>query len=355
MGTLVKRLDEQLKRYLLEHETVHTWKEWAGWVKQAGCEIALPRPETLSESKRLNYMEWLRYSEAAFEPYPDWAMRLSNPNWLARFDLKIAPEVLREKGTSSSAAPHVDMGHLQTELARLIDQIHVVQQQIGGGRNSGPSSSAGLPPLPDFNEPPSSGALRPLPSTQLLETEMLLKQRAPKPKPKEESHVPELVPLREAYLTFNAWCAQFEELHIHLQELLEEPVLMPRSTHPISFRQFGHRLSRRIQDPEHLTQLERYLKTFERMRQNGVDINLPEPQVPAPEPDGFVAPADTEYQDFNQWLNWLREQGYDPSQFASQPLEVESSHRISFPQFCRRIERRLDDIQGFRSMLNLSE
>ena len=116
-----------------------------------------------------------------------------------------------------------------------------------------------------------------------------------------------------------------------------------------------HRLGRRVEDPERQVQMERYFKTFERMRRQGVDVNLPEPALSEPKKEGFEAPSDSEYRDFNSWLVWLRDQGYDPSEFASQSLEVPSSHRISFPQFCRRLERRLDQPEAFRQKLNLSD
>ena len=353
MGTLVKRLEEQLKRYWIEQETLKTWREWAELIRNAGCDIALPCPETISESKRLSYMEWLRHSESAFEPYPDWSMRVTNPSWLHRFDLNLVPQSLRDSPNTNSN-PLADLGNLQVELARLIDQIHVVQQNIGGGsRAPSPPGFSRPMPLPEFDRPSAAPVL----STQSLETELRIKNSMNKPAAApppvvEDVHEPELVPLREAYLSFNAWCAQFEELHIHLQELVDDPLLV-RSGHTISFRQFMHRLGRRVEGTERQAQMERYFKTFERMRGQGVDVNLPEPVLPEPRKEGFEAPPDSEYRDFNSWLVWLREQGYDPSEFASRPLEVPSSHRISFPQFCRRLERRLDQPEAFRQKLNL--
>ena len=70
---------------------------------------------------------------------------------------------------------------------------------------------------------------------------------------------------------------------------------------------------------------------------------------------GFQLPPDDLYQDYNSWLEWLIDQNLDPRVYSSQDLQVESSHRISFPQFRRRLERKLDDPETFRNLLGLSE
>ena len=61
--------------------------------------------------------------------------------------------------------------------------------------------------------------------------------------------------------------------------------------------------------------------------------------------------TDETYKNFSEWIGWLRQEGIDPADFTSQDLENLSSHQISFPQFCRRLERRLDDPEGFRVKL----
>jgi hypothetical protein len=70
---------------------------------------------------------------------------------------------------------------------------------------------------------------------------------------------------------------------------------------------------------------------------------------------GFQLPPEDLYQDYNSWLEWLIDQNLDPRVYSSQDLQVESSHRISFPQFRRRLERKLDDPKTFRNLLGLSE
>ena len=69
----------------------------------------------------------------------------------------------------------------------------------------------------------------------------------------------------------------------------------------------------------------------------------------------FTEPPEDIYLEYNAWLEWLADQGIDPTQFSSKPIHVRGSHRISFPQFCRRFERKLDDVTGFRSMLGKIE
>lgn len=64
-------------------------------------------------------------------------------------------------------------------------------------------------------------------------------------------------------------------------------------------------------------------------------------------PSAFEKPSLELYLSFNDWLTWLLERGIDPQHYAQEPLEVPSSHQISFPQFCRRLERKLSDIPGF--------
>ena len=97
------------------------------------------------------------------------------------------------------------------------------------------------------------------------------------------------------------------------------------------------------------------LEAFERFRQNGVDLNLPETEFEPEASDSgtseFRLPNDETYKNFSEWIGWLRQEGIDPADFTSQDLENLSSHQISFPQFCRRLERRLDDPEGFREKL----
>ena len=76
-----------------------------------------------------------------------------------------------------------------------------------------------------------------------------------------------------------------------------------------------------------------------------------EPEKTEP-PNPPPTPKVEEYQSFQLWLDWLKSQEVDPQDFTQASLEPRSSHRISFPQFCRRLERQLDDVEGFRKAVS---
>ncbi|MGA0375865.1 MAG: hypothetical protein ACO3N6_05745, partial [bacterium] len=149
--------------------------------------------------------------------------------------------------------------------------------------------------------------------------------------------------------------------------------LRVESSRPISFLQFSHRLERRVASTDRLHDL---LETFRLHYRTGFSPAPPTPKMPGLTPDvpeieedegfeltqeinetstGFQLPPEDLYQDYNSWLEWLIDQNLDPRVYSSQDLQVESSHRISFPQFRRRLERKLDDPETFRNLLGLSE
>ena len=247
-----------------------------------------------------------------------------------------------------------------------MDHIHQVQQSLGGstpssaGMTQSPTTMKHHPitttPHPVLN---SNAVMQARPvmmksgMPQYIDTELLIKtSTAPKKSPhhveEDKPKEPEIVQLRNAYLSFNGWCSQFKEVGIELDQLTEGPLAV-QSSHQISFRQFTHRFIRKLKSPELESQFDEYTQSFERMRSAGVDLSLP-----SPEPEefkGFHYPPESEYRRFNDWLSWLQELDINPADYSSVPLEVESSHRISFPQFCRRLERKLDDAESFRKRL----
>ena len=83
---------------------------------------------------------------------------------------------------------------------------------------------------------------------------------------------PKLVSLKEAYLTYNNWCDQFDDVHLDLQEFVNGE-LRVKGSHKISFKQFKYRLLKNAIDGK---QLEGVLESFARLRSNGIDINLSE-------------------------------------------------------------------------------
>ena len=87
-----------------------------------------------------------------------------------------------------------------------------------------------------------------------------------------EMNEPEIVPLKEAYLSFNQWCDQFEEVHLDLQEFVDGPLKVTGS-HQISFQQFSHRILKKALETKELQHL---LESFSRLRSGGVDKNLEE-------------------------------------------------------------------------------
>ena len=82
----------------------------------------------------------------------------------------------------------------------------------------------------------------------------------------------EIIPLKQAYLTYNNWCDQFDDVHIDLDEFVNGE-LRVKGSHKISFKQFKHRLLKKAID---LNQLEGVLESFVRLRSSGIDIKLSE-------------------------------------------------------------------------------
>lgn len=360
-SNLLQRLEQQLQRHWVSQETRRTWAEWNQWISAAGCEVAPPLPATLDASSKVPYQFWLEHAEPVLDAHPDWLSRLGSPAWLQRHQVQVTPQQLKE-GPGSGGLDSQDLNSLQTELARLVDQIHVVQQQLRGTSPLKPSpfATAHRP----ASTPPPAGTVpprTPLLSPQLLQREFQHPPESSEPKKEDApaSTEPKYATLRETYLSFNAWCDQLEELEIPLAEEIAGEVRVP-SSHAISFRQFGHRLLRRAQDDQAQERLQHYLDRFEQLRQDGVDTNLsaeaqaepaPEPEEPekTEPPELPPVPKVGEYQSFQEWLDWLKSQEVDPQAFTQTTLESQSSHRISFPQFCRRLERQLDDVEGFRN------
>jgi len=214
---------------------------------------------------------------------------------------------------------------------------------------------------------------------------------------------PDKVPLSSAYLSFNNWCDKFTNCNLDLQVLSSSEIQVP-SSHKISYRQFQFRITRKVGASPELDQMFRQFADIhtkgivteplfkesepETIAQESFALDSPVPNVnnepshiltaeelhdfsksnyedfqaaPAeaspsaetpPPVSAFQTPSEDLYQGFNTWLDWFQEQGFDLSNFSSKSLRVESSHRISFRQFCRRVERRLDSTEEFRDFIN---
>jgi hypothetical protein len=357
MGRILNTLEEQLKNQLSEGETLKTWGEWQSWLQAQGCPFELNRPSHLPQERPLSYQKFLEASESQLNHHPEWQARLCTPSWLQKQRIKLVPKELKK--SSASLAEGLDLDSLQTELTRLVDQIHNVQQQMGhlesGTTPSKPQLareiSEAARPGARFNA--VAGLMGRPDATLMLQRELNVAANLEKPLKKKEEDLtqPEIVPLNDAYLTFNRWLDQLEDIHLELDSFFKKPLRIP-SSHEISFVQFCHRLERESTQPEELRQA---LEAFERLRQNGVDLNLPEKEFDLEESDSenptFQLPDEDVYKNFGDWVSWLQQEGIDPVEFTSQDLGSMSSHQISFPQFCRRLERRLDDPEGFRNKL----
>jgi hypothetical protein len=184
-----------------------------------------------------------------------------------------------------------EIGALNSELARLIDQIHTVQQRIThletgtSQRTITPAGQSASKQIPAVTVPsvtlPVSGLSDPLGRPDLARTlerelQMLNKggntKASPNSKGGIDSPEPEIVSLKEAYLSFNRWCDQFDEVHLDLQEFVNGTLRVP-SSHQISFQQFSHRV---LKNAKELKELEHVMESFSRLRSGGVDIKMEE-------------------------------------------------------------------------------
>ena len=166
----------------------------------------------------------------------------------------------------------------------MVDQIHTVQQRIsyletGVSKSSTQSiTQTASQQIPSITVPsnslPASGLSDPLGRPDLARTLEREMQMASKGKKGSDSDLtePEIVTLKEAYLTYNYWCDQFEDVHLDLQEFVNGD-LRVKGSHKISFKQFKHRLLKQAVD---VKQLENVFESFARLRSSGIDINLSE-------------------------------------------------------------------------------
>ena len=83
--------------------------------------------------------------------HPEWQARLCTPSWLQKQRIKLVPKELKKK--PSPTAEGLDLDSLQTELTRLVDQIHNVQQQMRHLESGKRSQDLNLPEK--FLKPPN--------------------------------------------------------------------------------------------------------------------------------------------------------------------------------------------------------
>ena len=398
----MKALD-QLEKRLIEHwqrkESRKTWQDWIKWLEQIQCPLRVDRPEKVSPEDRINYQTFLHFCETALARLPDWESKLTTPNWVEAHSLCLlptdwtSPHLASSQSTAGQPEQHKylteeDLAGTHQALLRLAEEVDKVKgrleqierQSIQQPRRV-PMPSPPLPGGSPLKQPPPQPSPSP-PSnpmmSQTLENELRFR---PPPELRPKTYVPESFdennalparPLDEAYLSFNEWCDHLYSIGLNVQELSAEN-LRVESSRPISFLQFSHRLERRVASTDRLHDL---LETFRLHYRTGFSPAPPTTKMPGLTPDvpeieedegfeltqeinetstGFQLPPEDLYQDYNSWLEWLIDQNLDPRVYSSQDLQVESSHRISFPQFRRRLERKLDDPETFRNLLGLSE
>ena len=288
MASIIDALEERLLQYLLEQETKKTWEEWLQWLADLDCPLTFEKPPHVP-NRPFSFQTWLAACEQQLISNQEWQARLSTPAWLKRQQITVMPIMLKR---GDSQIPGIaEIGGLNSEMARLIDQIHTVQQRLihlekGSSQSSkktvGQSASQQIPAVPVANVTfPGSGLSDPLGRPDLARTlereqQMLNKtgdtKNGPNSKADKDSTEPEIVSLKEAYLSYNRWCDQFEEVHLNLEEFVKGE-LRVLSSHQISFQQFSHRILKKAKE---VKELEHILESFTRLRAGGVDINMEE-------------------------------------------------------------------------------
>ena len=288
MASINDALEERLLQYLLEQETKKRWEEWLQWLAEIDCPLSIEKPLQIP-NRPFSFQTWLKACEQQLIQHPEWQARLSTPGWLKRQQITVMPNVL--KSGENQIPVIAEIGGLNSELARLIDQIHTVQQRLthlesGSSQRSsiptGKSASEQIPAVPvPIVTLPVSGLSDPLGRPDLARTlerelQMLNKtgdtKGAPNSKEDADSLEPEIVSLKESYLSYNRWCDQFDEVHLHLQEFVNGTLRVP-SSHQISFQQFSHRI---LKNATKVKELEHVLESFTRLRSGGIDINMEE-------------------------------------------------------------------------------
>jgi len=289
MASIIGVLEERLLKNLLVQETKKSWDEWIQWLVDLDCTLTFEKPINIP-NRPFSFQTWLAACEKQLINHPDWQARFSTPEWLIRQRVTIIPNIL--KRADNNFTPGIEeIGGLNLELTRLIDQIHNVQQLVTH-LETGTSQSVGNQvdssvsqkihsvefSKANFQASGLSDSLGRPDLARTLERELQLHNKGAKDKDlkksrdSDEKNDPEIIPLKEAYLSFNRWCDQFDEVHLDLQEFVNDS-LRVKNSHQISFQQFSHRI---IQKAKDVKELEQVLESFSRLRNGGVDINLKE-------------------------------------------------------------------------------
>ena len=284
MPNVLDALEERLQQFLLEQETKKTWDDWIKWLEEIDCPIKFEKPIQIP-NRPFSFQTWLASCEKQLNHFPEWQAKAKYSSLANEATDYCITKFCYSGGKRALEA--TELSGLQAELTRMIDQIHTVQQRIsyletGVSKSSTQSiNQTASQQIPSITVPrnslPASGLSDPLGRPDLartLEREMQMAsiKNSDSPDPNSDLTEPEIVPLKEAYLTYNYWCDQFEDVHLDLQEFVNGD-LRVKGSHKISFKQFKHRL---LKNAIEVKQLENVFESFARLRSSGIDINLSE-------------------------------------------------------------------------------
>ena len=204
MGRILKTLEEQLKNQVTEGESLKTWGEWQSWLNNQGYSMELSHPLNISQERPISYQKFIEVTESQLNLAPEWQAKLCTPSWVQRHRIKLVPKELKK--VSASQTEGLDLDSLQTELTRLVDQIHTIQKQMGhlekGVKISKPQLASEISEAaqasPQFR--PVAGLMGRPDATLMLQRELNIVANFEKgPKKKEEDFIePEIVSLKEA-------------------------------------------------------------------------------------------------------------------------------------------------------------
>ena len=286
MSSILDTLEERLLQFLLEQETKKTWEDWLQWMADLDCPLEFEKPHQIP-NRPFSFQIWFEACEQQISQHPEWHARLNTPAWLKRQNITVLPKVLKSRQNKTPGI--TEIGGLQTELTRMIDQIHTVQQRIANldiGSKLWAEKRSDSQQINTTHEEQTAIAVSGLSDTlgrpdlaRTLEMELQIHNKMTNVKgtavSKSDADIlePEIVELKTAYLSYNRWCDQFDEVHLDLQDLVKDTLRVANS-HQISFQQFSHRI---LKNAKNVKQLKDVLESFTRLRGGGININLPEP------------------------------------------------------------------------------
>ncbi|MBF0286551.1 MAG: hypothetical protein HQM14_01920 [SAR324 cluster bacterium] len=391
-------LEDQLSKHWQHLETKKKWDQWKKWLHHIGLSVSLTPKTGIIPDEEINFQIFLSLCEDDLQNHPEWIKKLTTPGWLYEHNIIVMPANFPFENNQSFLRQHIfqlsnDLKKLQKHVLNLENRINTNTQSILNTHTMTEKPSFSIPSagiqekeliqkhlhlekelashqLSKANPPlfPAGQNATENPADPTVTQQSLPSKNQTAHGEQSSSDDQPLKNLNEAYLSFNDWCEQFLKNGIDLQQFSSSAIKVD-STRPISFQQFGYRMERKVENKDSFQEV---FQKFADMYSNGFRLNQSyenkNPKGPAMEqahplsekqsydsisPESFQFPTEDEYKTFNDWLYWLTHCGIDPLQFVSaspntRVLKEQSSRRISFIQFCRRIERHLDDVDGFR-------